>query len=284
MVEQIILSNDIMSVTISLMGAQMTSVKKYGKELLWQGDPSVWAGQAPVLFPLCGGLKDGIYTYLGKEYSIEKHGFARKSEFKVESNSRTQAVFMISSDEETKKQYPFDFEFRIIYTLNDTELSVEYKVSNLTDGPMYYSVGSHEAYSCPGGIGNYTLLFDKKENLLSNLVLDGLISRRCISLGENTDKLKLSYDLFDFDSVIFSSLKSDKVTLKNDVSGEEISVEFKDHPYLVIWTIKDAEYICIEPWCGMGSFEDGDYDITKRDGINCLKKDGCASHIHKITF
>lgn len=221
MAEQIILSNDIMSVTISLMGAQMTGVKKYGKELLWQGDPSVWAGQAPVLFPLCGGLKDGIYTYLGKEYSIEKHGFARKSEFKVESNSRTQAVFMISSDEETKKQYPFDFQFRIIYTLNDTELSVEYKVSNLTDGPMYYSVGSHEAYSCPGGIENYTLLFDKKEELLSNLVLDGLISRRCISLGENTDKLKLSYDLFDFDSVIFSSLKSDKVTLKNDISQHQ---------------------------------------------------------------
>ncbi len=284
MAKQIILSNDKLSVTISSMGAQMTSIKKNGKELLWQGDPSVWAGQAPVLFPICGGLKDGKYTYLGKEYSTEKHGFARRFDYKAEEYSDTHAVFMISSGEETKKQYPFDFEFRIIYTLNDAELSVEYNVKNLTDGPMYYSVGSHEAYSCPGGIENYTLLFEKKEELLSNIVADGAISRRCISLGENTDELKLSYDLFDFDSVIFSSLKSEKVTLKNDITGDEISVEFKDHPYLVLWTIRDAEYLCIEPWCGMGNYEDADYDITLREGINRLLKGESASHIHKITF
>ena len=284
MAEQIILSSEKMSVTISSMGAQMTSIKKSGKELLWQGDPSVWAGQAPVLFPLCGGLKDGKYTYLGKEYSMQKHGFARRYDYRVESKSDTQVVFMISSDEETLRQYPFDFEFRIIYTLNDTELSVEYNIKNLTDGPMYYSVGSHEAYSCPGGIENYTLCFEKKEDLLSNLVIDGSISKRCISFGENTDELKLSYDLFDFDSVIFSSLRSKKVVLKNDVTGEEISVEFKDHPYLVLWTIKGAEYLCIEPWCGMGAFEDCDYDITCREGINELSKGKTASHIHKITF
>lgn len=35
--------------------------KKYsadGLEYLWQGDAEYWSGQAPILFPICGSIRD----------------------------------------------------------------------------------------------------------------------------------------------------------------------------------------------------------------------------------
>ena len=41
------------------------------------------------------------------------------------------AVFSLKADEETKRQYPFDFDLRVTYRLEDTKLTVEFLVTNL---------------------------------------------------------------------------------------------------------------------------------------------------------
>ena len=149
MSKEIKISNDILDVTLSTQGAEIISVKKGGEELIWQADPAVWKCHAPLLFPICGGLKEDRFIYGGKSYTLPKHGFARALEYEPEAVTASSAVFLLKSDAETRKSYPFDFELRVIYELIGNELDVTYKVKNTTDGDMYFSIGSHEAYSCP---------------------------------------------------------------------------------------------------------------------------------------
>ena len=157
MSKEIVLQNDKLKVTVTTKGAEMLSAVKDGKEQIWEGDPSVWAGRTPILFPICGGLRDDKFIYLGKEYTLEKHGFARHKEFEVESAEKEKVVFLFKSSDETKKGYPFDFEFRVIYTLDGDRLVICYDVKNTTDGDMYFTTGAHEGYACPEGIENYSI-------------------------------------------------------------------------------------------------------------------------------
>ena len=79
------IKNDFMRVGIDKLGAEIVSIATLGeeieKEYIWQGDEKYWMGHAPVMFPICGRLYNGEYTYLGKTYTLPNHGFARKSEF-----------------------------------------------------------------------------------------------------------------------------------------------------------------------------------------------------------
>ena len=81
---EIKLSNGILEATVSTRGAELIDLKKEGRAVLWEGDPAVWGFHAPILFPICGGLKGGAFIYCGKEYALPKHGFARRAEFELE--------------------------------------------------------------------------------------------------------------------------------------------------------------------------------------------------------
>ena len=71
------LKNDSLTVEIETFGAQLKSVIKNGENLIWDRNPEFWKESAPLLFPICGGLKDDKFTYQGREYSLLKHGFDR---------------------------------------------------------------------------------------------------------------------------------------------------------------------------------------------------------------
>ena len=59
------IENEQIRVEISDRGAEIMSIvgKKSGHEYLWQGDAKYWASRATVLFPICGRLTEGKYTY-----------------------------------------------------------------------------------------------------------------------------------------------------------------------------------------------------------------------------
>lgn len=281
---KVTISNNYISVTVSSKGAEMKSVTKNGKEMLWSGDPNVWAGQAPVLFPICGGLRDDKFVYEGKEYTLFKHGYARMSEFELESHSAEKAVFLLKSDEESRKNYPFDYEFRIIYTLNGSTVDVEYNIKNLSDGAMYFSVGAHEGYACPEGIEEYSIIFEENENLYSSILNGNLLEYNTLNVGKGIKELPLKYEYFAIDALVFLNLKSKCVKLRNRKTGQEIDVAFDGFDYFLLWTKPNAPYICIEPWCGIPDFVDSDYDITGKKGIIRLDKDGVCVKKHSINF
>ena len=190
----------------------------------------------------------------------------------------------MKSNNETKKIYPFDFELRVIYSLNKNDLTVTYDIKNTTDGDMYFSIGAHEAYSCPNGISEWSVIFDKNEDLIATPVDGPLLTYDENVISKNTRILPLKDEYFAIDALVFLNLKSRKLTLKNDKTDYEIKLDFDGFPYLLIWTKPNAKYICLEPWCGIPDFVDSDYDICKKKGIIYLKKDESTLRTHRITF
>ena len=148
----VVLENKEMRVELAEVGAEIRSVKRDGVEYMWDARAEVWASSAPMCFPICGGLKDDKFVFEGKEYTLNKHGYAKFTLFEVEEKSDNRVVFLHRSDETTKAKFPFDYELRVIYTLEGNSLRIEYDVKNLSGKTMYFNIGSHEAYYTPEGI------------------------------------------------------------------------------------------------------------------------------------
>ena len=89
----ITISNEFLTATFSELGAELKSLKCEGKEYIWHDDPAFWSGSAPVLFPICSGLKDDEFIFEGKTYSIPKHGFANGETFVVDEIKTDRVVF-----------------------------------------------------------------------------------------------------------------------------------------------------------------------------------------------
>ena len=276
------LSNGILKATVSTRGAELIALEKDGRNVIWSGDPAVWGFHAPILFPICGGLKDDKYLYRGKEYVLKKHGFIRTSEFAVEKATGDRIVFLHRFTDETLKQYPFRYELRVIYTLSGSELQIDYNVKNLSDGDLFFSVGAHEGYACPEGIEEYSILFEEPETLESTVLLGNLLSDETVNLGENVRELPLKYDYFAVDAQVFLNLKSRFVTLLNRKTGAKIGIAFPDHDAFLLWTKPCAKYICIEPWCGCPDFVGGDSRLENKRGILRLRGKEETTRSHRI--
>ena len=282
MSEIIRISNNILTAGISTFGAELVSLKKDGFENIWDGNPEFWSGHAPILFPICGRMRDNKYIYNGKEYPMNGHGFARRSEFVLEEKSETSATFLLKSNDETRAVYPFCFEFRARFTIEENTLKTEYITTNTGTNTMYFSVGSHEAYCCPEGIEEYSLIFDAEEDLENSLLVGPLLTHDHDHFGK-TRELPLKYEYFPpRDTLIFEKLKTRKVTMKNKNTGRSITVKFDGADNLLIWTMDQAKYLCIEPWCGLPDYADCDYDITKKAGIMSLEKGKTIEKSHTI--
>src|SRR5690554_2852394 len=108
--KEIRLNNPWVQASFKLQGAEISSFVLGGTEYIWQADPEIWARHTPVLFPIVGQLKDNTYFVDGKVYHLSQHGFARDSEFKLIEQTSTKVVFLLESDPETLKAYPFSFQ------------------------------------------------------------------------------------------------------------------------------------------------------------------------------
>ena len=141
-----------LSLTVDTLGAELKSLKKGNNEYIWCGDENVWGSTAPILFPICGALKDDVMHYGGKEYNVPKHGFANHNEFTLSEKTENSITLSFSSNENTLKIYPFDFIFSVKFELNDNKLNVYYIVENTSNKNMYFSLGAHEGFALDGGV------------------------------------------------------------------------------------------------------------------------------------
>ena len=278
------LQNEFITATINEAGAELKSLKYCGVEQIWEGRPEVWGSSCPLLFPICGGLKEDKYLYDGKEYHLQKHGYIRTAPFEVERADDTFAVFCHRSSIETKKQYPFDYELRVIYTLQDTTLKIEYEVRNEGDRTMYFSIGSHEGYYTPEGIEDYDVIFPQKETISAKVIYGSLISHQEQPILKDTNVLPLYEKYFIIDALAFTDLKSRSATLRNRKTGRTIRVDFPDMPYFLIWHKPNSPYICLEPWDGIGDRVGSSYQLEEKEGINALEAGKTYRNVHSLTF
>ena len=263
--------------TIDPKGAELTSLvhKEYGLDYMWSGDPAFWGKHSPVLFPIVGTLKSNAFIYKDQSYALPRHGFARDQQFAVESHSTDTIIFLIRNNEASSKVFPFSFEFRIRYTVLDNNLAVTYEVTNASKEDLYFSVGGHPAFKVPltagTGYEDYYLQFDKVEDAPRWMISpDGLIETTSQPLLQHTDRLPLTKELFQKDALVFKSLKSSRISIKSDKTERGLTMDFPGFPFFGIWAAKNADFVCLEPWCGIADGVDTNQQLTGKEGINKL--------------
>ena len=280
----ITLKNEFLTASFNEVGAELKSLVFGGKEYIWEGRSEVWSGSAPILFPICGGLKDDKYTYKGKEYTLQKHGYARYATFEIEDKTDSSVVFLHKSDEETKKSFPFDYELRVTYTLMDKTVKVGYSVKNLTDGNMYFSIGSHEAYYTPEGIEDYDVVFPQNETLNAYVLYGNLLSNQELPIIKDSNVLPLYDKYFTVDALVFKDLKSRTATLRNRKTGKAVRVDFPNADYFLLWHKPNSPYMCLEPWSGIPDIVGSSYDITEKEGIIVLERGKEHNCVHTLNI
>ena len=237
------ISNDVYELTVSEHGAEIRSLKKNGRELMWQADPKFWGRTSPVLFPLVGNYWEKKSRFDGKVYEMSQHGFARDQDFCLVSQSDEELVF-----------------------------------KNPSDSPIFFSIGGHPAFNCD--LETDGLMFKKKGSKVAEPITakiiegdgSGCLSERTKDVPLNDGVMKLSYDLFDEDALIIEDQQADTVALLDSEGKEVLSVSF-DSPLFGIWspTGKKAPFVCIEPWYGRCDRVGFTGDISEREYGNKLE-------------
>ncbi len=280
----ITIKNEYITAKINELGAELKSLVYHDTEYIWEGKKEVWAASCPLLFPICGGLKDDRYLLDGKEYILQKHGYVRFKTFEVETKTEKSVVFLHKSDDDTKKQFPFDYELRVIYSLNERTLKIDYSITNTADQTMYFNIGSHEGYYTPEGIEDYDVIFPNKETLNSYVLYGNLLSNQQLPIIKESDVLPLYDKYFTVDALVFKDLRSRSATLRNRKTGRAVRVDFPDDKYFLLWHKPNSPYICLEPWDGIQDIVGSNFDITEKEGIIALDGKCEYNHTHSITI
>ncbi len=272
---QFIIENERLKVTVDSVGCEITAItgKKNGCEYLWNGNEEFWKQHAPTMFPICGRLAEGKYTYRGKEYEMNLHGFARHAEFTVFEKTPVSVAMTLTDSEATLAQYPFRFAFTIRHTLEGDTIRTEYTVENRGDVEMPYALGGHPGFLLPlcgkGRFEDSYIVFDEAAPA-RKLVL----TERCLMTDdtvpmplENGTTLSLTHDLFDNDAIFLVDMAK-AVTLRSRVCGAFVRLTYADMKYLGLWHKPKvaAPYMCIEPWTSVPAYDGKIDDLeTKRD-------------------
>jgi galactose mutarotase-like enzyme len=285
------IENRHLKINIHPKGAELQSIfhKDHKLEYLWNGDPAFWGKHSPLLFPIVGTLKQDTYTYQDKTYSLPRHGFARDMEFVAEEQGKDAITLLLRSNAATRANYPFDFELRVTYQLAPHGLATTYSVKNGPGGDMYFSIGGHPAFKVPLVTGtaysDYFLEFEQKETSPRwPITKEGLIEKPPKPLLRSTRLLPLSKELFQEDALVFKNISSTTIALKSEKTDRSLLFDFADFPYLGIWAAKNADFVCIEPWCGIADSIDSNQQLTDKEGINRLAPNEIFERTWTLTF
>lgn len=312
------LENEALKVEVESFGAELVSVCKKQpdgswQEYMWEADPAYWGKTSPILFPFIGRLEGGEYRYGGQNYPAQKHGFARDFEFEAVRSGKEELLLELESTEETLTDYPFSFVLEIAYRLEDSSVSVQWRVKNTGDKTMYFSIGGHPAFACPlnstGQIrGKRTQcrirLYGREEEAgktekgiimqykgQSQVISDeidlsnGLITGRKLPVTLQDGELAVTEHLFDQDALVLAEQGVGAVGFLDEKGTEYVCLE-ADCPVWGIWSVADsnASYICIEPWWGICDSRGYKGDLEERPFTNRAEAGGVWEDGYRITF
>ena len=276
------IKNSFIKAKIKSFGAELNSLQKIENdfEYIWQADSQYWARHSPVLFPIVGRLKNDSYFYKDKKYSLSQHGFARDKEFELIKKEEDFIEFSLKNDEETLKNYPFLFELNISYKLEKTKLIISYKVKNRSEDRLYFSIGAHPAFNISSG--DFLDFEDVRTSKRYFLNDKGLIYKNEeVSFTKNS--LILDEEIFKNDALVFNDKNIKSIILRDKNSNKILKVEFKDFPYLGVWSKPNlAPFVCIEPWFGVADEENSNQNIEDKRGVQVLLKDELFSCFYSI--
>ena len=286
------IQNDHLSIGVKEIGAELASVRsiKDNIEYLWQADGQFWGRHSCILFPVIGCINDGHTTIKGRQYPMMKHGLVRNRQWQLINQESDHLVFSLSSDEESRRYFPYDFELRARYNLSDLKCTIRYEVETLGTERMPFNMGAHPAFTCPIRQGykrsDYTIVFHESEYQNAPIINDsGLIGPRKQLVLDHQKELPITEHLFDLDALILEDLNSHKLSLVDKDGKKHWTFDFGNCSHLGIWSAnRQAPFVCIEPWFGVADHEDKSGVFIDKPAIQWVEPGEVWSYEHSITI
>lgn len=253
------LSNGIMEIAISAVGAELQSIRRVTApwEYLWQGDATYWDRRSPILFPNVGKVWNDEAHIDGATYELHQHGFVRDMVFEKIIDEDRHMAFLVRSNEESRRIWPYDFELRVDYTLLRNTLTVGWSVRNTDSRTMPFQIGAHPGFNYPqfkaeDDVHGF-LSFDIHDALVSTeIVPGGFAGKRSFDIPLPTDGLlPLTNETFTCDTIVDATGRLHRITL-HDKNGHPYVTVRHSMPITALWSPCNgkAPFMCIEPWHG----------------------------------
>jgi galactose mutarotase-like enzyme len=259
-------SNQVIVQVVS-KGAELKRLfnKVWNKEMLWLGDEKLWNRSSPMLFPIVGTLIDNEFIFDDKTYSLNRHGFARDQEFICKHCGENELEFLLMTNKEMYKTYPFIFELLVHYRIVESTLTVTYKVKNLDKKDMFFSIGAHPGFDLTNA-ENCEIIFDREQK--SYFQLNELGQVKINDPIEFQQKsLLITKDLFKKDALIFKDSKLKSIEIRDKKSKDSIVIKCNQASYWGIWGHPSNQFICIEPWEGISDVVGHNKQLKDKLGV-----------------
>lgn len=197
------------------------------------------AGGNPILFPVCGRLTDGVYQAFGKKYNMPIHGFARTSawKLKVSGDGASDGITIIlEHNEETLKVYPFKFRVEFKYLLDGNTLTLHQTYINEGNEDMPFYSGFHPYFT----VGN-------KNELTFDMNADRYMDYNVRQMKEYKGEIDFNNPV---DFVFYlNDNKGSRYVMKDPDKKRKLVIETSEQfKYMVMWTMKGMDFVCVEPW------------------------------------
>ncbi|MBQ6727822.1 MAG: hypothetical protein IJQ87_02675 [Clostridia bacterium] len=277
-----IIGNKRLSVAVDSIGAELNSVKKDGKEMLWQNEDGSWAGHSPILFPFGGKC---VVNIDGKIYDTPKHGVLRRNEFTLVSQTEKELVLSFSSNESTKALYPYDFTFTVRYSVRGTSLYIDYTVENDGAKEMYFGCGGHESFNIDKSLDKYCIEFEKEETLLRFYHNDdGYLTGETRKYPKSKFLNFKDVPIENSETLIFKGIRSSWCKLVKNGGETVATTYFKGFKNILFWRPESARMVCMEPWMNLPDRLGDKTDFREKAGIKTLAPGQKSVIKRKITY
>jgi galactose mutarotase-like enzyme len=240
---------------IDQKGAKILELKINDNNVLFYNPKDIKHSGIPICFPIFGAMSEPLKIE-DNEYKMNQHGFARDMDFKVEKKTKDSITYMLTSNEETLEQFPFNFKLSVTYTIEKNALKINAKIEHLKaknalstqDMPAVLAFHPCFAVNDP----NNVYFFTNGSKYYDNLSPDNKNSFTKISNIKDAKELKNyapnCYQILENPDLSIIDHKLPFTYLLPGRKDSLLKISYENFPYLTVWRAKkDVEYICVEP-------------------------------------
>lgn len=313
-----------LSLGVDPQGAEPRSLTDaHGHELLWQaGDP--WNRSACLLFPaICRHTDDRIRgegpadaDRRAPTWRMPKHGLARDLDFTVIEQEETRAVLSLASTPQTREAFPWDFELRAEYALEEATATLRFTVTNRTSADqgagttMPYALGWHPAFAWPLPTGEneddeastsaapagdatdtpvHVVEFEAPTPPHFHRLADDLLllapHDTAQELGAVGSLLPLRREHFADSAILFPDVADTAIVYRRlDGEGPRVRLSWEGFDTLTLWSAPGGDFVCLEPWAGRPQEAGSTTPDTQRADLQQLEAGASRTHTCRVTI
>lgn len=259
---------------VSQHGAELQSLRRAGREYLWQGDPAYWGRRAPILFPSVGRPFEDTVRFGGKAFTMKQHGFARDAEFVP-----SERGLRMTGEH---PNYPYQFDLYANYVAQGDSLHCRWSVVSRQEAPMFFQIGAHPAFLLPDykaddPVHGYFLLLDaagkEVRPMVTTQVVHGVGSRAFLPEPKRIEsRIPITADTFLNDAILIENGQVASVALLDKSGARVLTVHCPQAQAYGLWApVKPGcPFVCIEPWCGIADRDGFKGDFSEKDFVHRL--------------